>query len=258
MRTMTATAEVQTTRSGRPKVPPLDMARITDEVARDVEAELVKTDKESTPAAHAAELKAYAKELRAYEAAVAEAAKARKDGKEVAEPARPIAPLEDFDAWCEGRRLATLSLLMGQADNAIEMPGGEKHMYRLAVSLHVYEGARGVWRAIGVSRETFSRRHVAVALKSDQWENSPKAWDPDLTPARAREMRVPRYTNAVHELPEVAEKVYRARAIQRYVLPLRNDLLTKLSDEGMTRRELADIIGRNPSRVSHIVAGKGR
>lgn len=201
--TMTATAAATaTTRSGRPKVPPLDKARIIAEVDQSVEAALA-------------------------------------------------------DATDDRARLVTLAHLVADAEENLAAPGGERHMYRLAVSLHVHEGARGVWRAIGVSRETFSRNHIAEALDSKHWPESTRAWTP-ATAERARQRRIPFYKDAARDLPKVAEDVFRDRTMVQRVLPMRNELMRRLSEQGMTRVELADIIGRRPSRVSHIVTGRGR
>ena len=215
MTTATATAEVPTTRSGRPKVPPLDTAAINTEVDQLVDDAL---------------------------------AKAGDDEKE---------------------QLLALVRIMATADETVARLKDE--MYAMALSLHIYGqkvpqddedapptftgGARGVWRGIGVSRETFSRRHVAEALDTKHWPDSPRAWTPAMA-QRGLERGVEYIEDAAVRLPAVAAKVYRARAIQRRVLPLRDDLMLRFRDQGMTLAELAGIIGRNPSRASHIVGKK--
>lgn len=147
--------------------------------------------------------------------------------------------------------LATYSRLLAEADETVATQ--EKHMYRLALSLHILDGARGVWQALGVSRETFSRRHVAVAL--GPWDERPPAWTPAVA-ERGRKMKVRYYSKAATELPVIAAEVYKARALQRLIIPMRDELLERLIDENrLTRVQVADIIRRNPTRVSHIMRG---
>ena len=131
----------------------------------------------------------------------------------------------------------------------------ENPMKKQALSLALHEGARSVYKAIGMSREAFSRM-TADAL--GDWSDRPKAvegvspWG-EAVVARATEQGVRFYRNAATTLPEIALKVVTAKAQEVAVRPLRNELVRELYDvHGLKRTEIAEIIGRTPSRVSHI------
>lgn len=187
----------KTTRSGRPKVPALNKARIMAAEADKIEAELA----------------------------------AIPDPKD---------------------RLARLSEIEAHALHTIE--DNETAMRKQALSVTLHEGARGVYQAIGLSREAFSRM-TADAL--GDWPERPVAWDETVV-ARANEQKVRYYRDAAKTLPELALKVVTAKAQRDVIRPLRDPLVKHLFDtQGLSRMEIAAIIGRTPSRVSHIIGGEG-
>lgn len=146
-------------------------------------------------------------------------------------------------------RLAVLGDLDAEA-NAVKTEW-EPVMRRQALSLALHEGARAVNRSIGVSREAFSRM-TRTAL--GDWPERPLMWD-ETVRERARARKVHYYSKAVTELPEIAAKVETAKAVLEAIRPLRDELVRELFAAGLKRVEIAEIIGRNPSRVSHITGG---
>jgi hypothetical protein len=188
----TATAPVKTTRSGRPKVPALNKARILASVADTLDAELA----------------------------------AIPDPKD---------------------RLRHLSDVEAAAHRVIE--DNETAMRKQALSVALHEGARGVYQAIGLSREAFSRM-TAEAL--GDWPERPVAWDETVI-AKANERKVRFYRDAAKTLPELATKVVTAKAQKDVIRPRRDTLVKELFEVHVLKRtEIAAIIGRTPSRVSHI------
>lgn len=182
----------KTTRSGRPKVPALNKARILAEQAEKIDAEL--------------------------------------------------AGIKDPKA-----RLARLSEIERDAHQVIE--DNETAMKKQALSITLHEGARGVYKAIGLSREAFSRM-TADAL--GDWPERPASWDETVV-ARATERKVRFYRDAVNTLPTLALKVVTAKAQKDVIRPVRDALVKELFEvHGLKRTEIAAIIGRTPSRVSHI------
>jgi DNA-directed RNA polymerase specialized sigma subunit len=187
----TATA-VKTTRSGRPKVPALNKARILAAAADRLDAEL--------------------------------------------------AAIPDPKA-----RLRHLSEVEAAAHHVIEE--NETAMRKQALSVALHEGARGVYQAIGLSREAFSRM-TADAL--GDWPERPVAWDETVI-AKANERKVRFYRDAAKTLPDLALKVVTAKAQKDVIRPRRDALVKELFEvQGLKRTEIAEIIGRTPSRVSHI------
>lgn len=183
---------VNTTRSGRPKVPALDKTRITIE----------------------------------------QGAKIRDQLSGISDP---------LD------RLERLAHIEAGADKVIAE--NEAAMRKYALSLALHEGARSVYKAIGLSREAFSRM-TADAL--GDWPERPVAWDETVVD-RARQRKVRLYKDAAHELPPLARKVVTAKATKDAIRPLRDALVAELYNErGLKRTEIAEIIGRTPSRISHI------
>lgn len=187
----TATA-VKTTRSGRPKVPALNKARILAAAADALDAEL--------------------------------------------------ASIPDPKA-----RLRHMSEVEAAAHRVIE--DNETAMRKQALSVALHEGARGVYQAIGLSREAFSRM-TADAL--GDWPDRPVAWDETVI-AKANERKVRFYRDAAKTLPDLALKVVTAKAQKDVIRPRRDALVKELFEvQGLKRSEIAEIIGRTPSRVSHI------
>jgi len=187
----TATA-VKTTRSGRPKVPALNKARIAAAAADQLDAELAK----------------------------------------ITDPQDRLRHLGDVER---------------AAHHTIE--DNETAMRKQALSVALHEGARGVYQAIGLSREAFSRM-TADAL--GDWPDRPVAWDETVV-ARAKEQGIRYYRDAATTLPDLALKVVTAKAQKDVIRPRRDALVKELFEvHGLKRTEIAAIIGRTPSRVSHI------
>lgn len=149
-------------------------------------------------------------------------------------------------------KLTALSQLDSEAHAVIREY--EPMMHAQALSLALHEGVRGVFNTLGVSRQSFSRM-TADAL--GDWPERPNQWD-DTVHLRARARKIRFYRNAVHDLPGIAERVVRAKATVAAIQPLRDDLIRELYASGMKRSEIAELIDRNPSRVSHITGGGER
>lgn len=101
-----------------------------------------------------------------------------------------------------------------------------------ALSLWAHDGIRALNRAIGVNRTRW------YEIRGD------------IDPGAVRH-----YITAASKLPglatETAEREERARAAR----VIRDGAISELLDAGWSRPDIAAIIGRNPSRISHI---KGR
>lgn len=147
-------------------------------------------------------------------------------------------------------RLEALSKLTQAAEDDFDKY--RDPMFARAVSLTVYDGVRAVNNAIAVQRTEYSER-IKAALGN--WEDRPQHWN-ETVAERARAHNVPEHENAITELPPLAEKVVYARLLIKQARPIRNDLITALSEKGVTRVSIAGIIGKEPSRVSHIALGR--
>lgn len=241
----TTAPEVQLTVSGRPKVPPLDTAAVQAEAKARV-AKVI-TDAPNHPS----------KETKAALRALAAAEKG----------APGYAELEAAVNRCRVEDLLTAAARL-ETDAMDTLTAKEGYMYRLAFSLALYEGVRGVNRAVGIGREAFAKRmstaldgevrSVKVTGPDGTVKSQPIPWTAEEGAALARRHRIARYGNAIHELPKVAREVALAHAIIVRVKPVRNEFIKELADMGATRVYIAGIIGREPSRVSHIVTGRGR
>lgn len=229
--TTAAPTEVKLTRSGRPKVPPLDLVAVNAEAKAHVEQVLADTPNYPS--------------------------------KETQDALRALAdiPPGDHDraaAWAALDRARTEDLLTAAAhleSQAMDLlTEKEGYMYRLAMSLQLYEGCRGVFRAVGIGREALSKR-TSTAVDG---EARPLVWTKEEGAALARRHRIGFYGNAATELPKVAREVALAHAIIVRAKPARNELIKELAALGASRVYIAGIIGREPSRVSHIVTGRGR
>lgn len=242
----TATApEVKRTVSGRPVVDKLDTVAVNAEAKEYVAKVLADAPKHPS-----AETKAALKALDAIPAGHPDRAKA--------EAAVDRARVEDL--------LTAAAHLESQAEDTLTEKEG--YMYRLAFSLALYEGARAVHHAVGIGREAFAKRlntaldgevrSMEYVTEDGKVMRQPIPWTAEEGAACARRHKIRRYSDAVHELPKVAREVALAHAIIVRVKPVRNELIKELAELGATRVYIAGIIGREPSRVSHIVTGRGR
>ena len=300
---VTATApEVKLTVSGRPVVDTLDLVAVNAEAEARVEqvlaqarvdaekhvAALPKIAADRAAAARAAVAKAESALVAAEKAAAAKptvtkladavvkAGAALTDAREAADKAAAAAETAAIpdhpDTIAAGKRTVIEDLLTAAAHLETEamdtLTAKEGYMYRLAFSLALYEGVRGVNRAVGIGREAFAKRmttaldgevrSVKVTGPDGKVKSQPIPWTKEEGAATARRHRIARYGNAIHELPKVAREVALAHAIIVRVKPPRNELILELASMGATRVYIAGIIGREPSRVSHIVTGRGR
>lgn len=102
-----------------------------------------------------------------------------------------------------------------------------------ALSLAAHDGVRGLNNALGMTRTAW------FEIRKDR-EATGKA------PRRV--------ARAAEKLPALAEDAARARARGEAARERRDALVGDLLDQGVTRSEVAALIGRNPSRISHIKA----
>jgi len=125
----------------------------------------------------------------------------------------------------------------------------------LALSLALYEGARGMSNVIGLSRERFYK--LTVDALGEDWKR-PSSWGPEIV-ERARKRKVPFYSDAADMLPDIAQRVVHAKVMIEESRKVRDELMARLyREKKMTRLEIADILERNPSRVSQVVYGTTR
>lgn len=129
-------------------------------------------------------------------------------------------------------RLAAIAALMD--DWAAEARRLARRRDKLGLSLAIHDGMRAVNTVMGVSRTGFFALRCAV--------------DPAT---------VPHVKNAAAKLPEIAAAA--AALEERYTLAraVRDSLVHDLLEAGHSRPEIAEAIGRNPSRISHIKAATG-
>lgn len=212
---------VKFTRSGRPRVPPLDTIALSQQAKAHVESVL----------------------SGALDYPSMETKAALRTHADI--------PPGDHDraaAWVAVERARTEDLLTAaahlefQADSILIQKEG--YMYRLAMSLQLFEGCRGVFRAMGMDREALSKR-TTTALDG---EARPPVWSEAEGAALAGRHLIRRYDNAATELPKVAAEVALARYIKIRVRPHRNDLIKELAAMGATRVYIAGIIGRELPR----------
>lgn len=189
----TATADIRRTKSGRPKIAPIDREAILARVHADITDAL--TDAHTTEA-----------------------------------------------------KLRIVADMSAEAQGVLDKHRG--HMLKMATSLTVHEGVRAVDRAIGVSREWYSR---IIASALGDFPDRPPSWNTAVAD-HARKAGVRFYRNAIHDLPPVAEKVVYSEYMKASLRGYRDNLIATLTSQGWTRVKIADIIGVKPCRVSQIVS----
>lgn len=131
--------------------------------------------------------------------------------------------LSRFDDRLE--RLTAAAQIADEAQAAADT--GRASRDRYALSLSVHEGVRGLSAVLGISRTRWTKMSSGVT-------------------------GVRHVASAARKLPPLAESVARNEARAAAARTARNQIVVELYDEGMARAEVAELIGRNPSRVSHI------
>jgi hypothetical protein len=127
-------------------------------------------------------------------------------------------------------RLARAVELADEWTNAEAATRGQRDKIALAIEAHfnVRRGA-AMHSAIGVNRT----RWLEMRTEGAGGKHPKRLADLDL-------------------LTKAAADTYEARQIAAYARDVRDAIVRELADEGMTNVELAELIGRNPSQVSHI------
>ena len=132
----------------------------------------------------------------------------------------------------------------------------------LGLSLSLYEHRRAVNTAMGLSRTAFHEmRCTALGLTEDERKSKWLQRQLDLgdegkrvIEERARLREVKKVTGASGKIGEVAEQAVRAEERAKAARAYRDAAAVELSNPPYSwgRREIAEIIGKNASRVSHI------
>jgi hypothetical protein len=98
-----------------------------------------------------------------------------------------------------------------------------------ALSLATHDGLRALNTVIGVNRTRWYE--IRTAHDTSTVKHSP---------------------TAANRLPDLAQRVAVAEERARAARAIRDDIVADLVDEGWQRPQIAERIGRNPSRISHI------
>lgn len=122
-------------------------------------------------------------------------------------------------------RLGVASKLADEAQAAADKDRPTRD--KLALSLSAHDGVRAVNHVLGVTRTRYAEMRKAVA--------EPK-----------------HYPTAARRLPALADAVARHEARAQAAREARDAIVMELLEEGVPRPQIAERIGRNPSRVSHI------
>lgn len=142
-----------------------------------------------------------------------------------------------------------------QATNIIDRANGfladnEPRMKKMALYLALIKGAVAVSDATSMSRYAFYK--LTVDTLGPDWKR-PASWD-DTVAARAKARGVRIHRDAVTELPPLAEKVAEAHAQKEAATKYRDQIVLRLVERGMNHGEVAQLIGRERSRVTQIVS----
>lgn len=147
----------------------------------------------------------------------------------------------------------------------------EPYLKALALSLALHEGARAVYDTFGQSRSGFYQftervlgdetvvddpKNPGKTKKVYSWPGRPSGWTEEVRD-RAKAKKIRFHRDAAVKLPEVAPIVVAAQARHDAAAEVRDALVVKLVDQGLPPQEMADIIGRDRSRVWHIKSRKG-
>lgn len=167
------------------------------------------------------------------------------------------------------RRLQQACAIIDEANRIIRDNDG--YLKALALSLALHEGARAVYNACGLSRSAFYQM-TEKALGDErkvhnpktgrdeiryEWPERPQVWTPAIS-ERAKAKKVRFHRDAVTELPKYGELVYAARVRLEAATEIRDELVVELIDSGKTPVEVGHLIGRDRSRVWHILLAAGR
>lgn len=144
-------------------------------------------------------------------------------------------------------RLACAARIQHEAGVVID--NKQEHLYDLGVSIALFDGGRAVYDGMGITRSFFT---LLTNKALGVWPER-KSATPDEVRARALARKVKYYRNAVNDLPSIAEEVESAKARIAAAMPIRDAMMIALKDQGLLRREIAEIAGCAPSRVSHII-----
>jgi len=170
-------------------------------------------------------------------------------------------------AW---HQLHAAQALIEATDNVLDEYLEMRKKYTLSLVLYDNVPAKQVAEAAGVTRAAMAKTitkamvppKVRLAKGRKPGTPAPTFRISDLTReevvARARRMKVLKYPNARAELERIALPVAQAVAVRGAASAVRNEAVKVLvTNRALTQDEAARLIGRDPSRVSHIVTGKG-
>jgi hypothetical protein len=133
---------------------------------------------------------------------------------------------------------------------------------RLLLSLNVYDRVRGLPKLAGIAPTTlFKIRKRALGTTIPKREDNPLVRDPAKIAQKAKRMGVPRVPKdeALEALPRYVRDVATAKGRIAGALMVRDAALEALVESGeYTRMDLARIMGRDRSRVTHLLARRER
>src|SRR5690242_8588610 len=190
---------------------------------------------------------------------------------------RTLSIIEDPKARLE-KAVAIIKDAEHKINDRVEIVSGRTHkidgldsrVKKLALSLALHEGARGISNAIPMTRNGFyaltervlgdpeqyekvSRKSGRTLLKTRYvWKDRPVAWTPAVS-ERATEKKVRRYRDAATELPTAAAELYAAQVRVEAASAERDQLVPIVVTSGVSAADVARMIERHPSRVSHLV-----
>lgn len=133
---------------------------------------------------------------------------------------------------------------------------------RLLLSLNVYDRVRGLPKLAGIAPTTlFKIRKRVLGTTIPKREDNPLVRDPAKIAQKAKRMGVPRVPKdeALEALPRYVRDVATAKGRIAGALLVRDAALEALVESGeYTRMDLARIMGRDRSLVTHLLARRER
>jgi hypothetical protein len=138
-----------------------------------------------------------------------------------------------------------------------------------ALSLALREGVRGVFNAIPMTRSGFyqltekvlgdpvpyekvSRTGKTTTKIKYVWPERPVSWD-ETVAQRAADKGVRLDRSAAKNLPAAAAELYAAQVRIEAAIAVRDELVPVVATTAESKAAVARLIGRHPSRVSHLV-----
>jgi len=167
------------------------------------------------------------------------------------------------------RRLEQATAIIDRANGYLA--DNETRMKKMALYLALIEGAMAVSDSTSMSRYAFYKLTEKVLGDPVEyqeagtgktkikyvWPERPSSWD-ETVAARAKQRGVRIYANAATDLPPLAEKVVEAHVQRTTATKYRDAMVLRLVEGGMSHGDVAQLIGRERSRVTQIVSAAAK